>query len=116
MELFPDVIDPLKHGEVGEDSQNPQDGLHPIEKSADDEKNDSLCSFHDPDVARDLQCLRLRPNIRDQDGAHADKRSEDDDIRFSPFQVVCKDGKKKKEVRISVQNRIQEAPQGRHLP
>jgi len=76
-------------------SQNPKDGFHSIEKSTDDEKDDSFCSFHEPDVAGDLERLRLGPDVRDQDGAHADKRGENDDVRFSPFQVVDEEGEKK---------------------
>jgi len=102
--FLPDIIDSLKHGEVGENGQNPENGLHALEEGACGEEDDAFGSLHEPDIAWDLQGLCLGSNIRDQDGAHTDKRSEDDDIRFSFFQVVEEDGKKKKEIRISIQD------------
>jgi hypothetical protein len=47
-EFLPYIIDPLKHGEMGKDGQNPEDRLHPMEEGPYREKNDSFRSLHEP--------------------------------------------------------------------
>lgn len=111
-EFLPDKVNSLKYREVSEDSQDPENRFHPLEDGPCGEEDNAFCSLHEPDTAWNLQCLCLGSDVRDQDGAHTDKRSEDHDIRLPPFQVGYEDGKKKEEIRISVQNGIQEAAQG----
>ncbi len=85
MKSLPDIVDSLKYGEMSEDGQNPKDGLHPLEDRSCGQEDDAFCPLHKPGTARNLQGLCLSSNVWDQDGAHTDKRSEDDDIRFSLF-------------------------------
>ena len=83
MEPLPYIINSLKHSEVGEDGQNPENGFHPLEESSYGEKDNALCPFHEPHGTRDLQSLCLGSDVRDKHRTHTDKRGKEDETGIS---------------------------------
>ena len=63
--FLPDKVNSLKHREVGEDGQDPENGFHPLEDGSRGEQDDAFCSLHEPDTTRNLQGFCLGPDVWD---------------------------------------------------
>src|SRR5258707_9302954 len=67
--FLPGEIDAVDDGEGGNDGNDPEDGAHAIEDSADDEEHDALGALHKADLAQRDEGLGAGAGIADHDGA-----------------------------------------------
>ncbi len=102
----------MENRDVGQDSQDPEDGLHPLEKGAYGEKNDPLRPFHESHCARDLDGFCLCPHVGNEDRADRYYESEDNESRVLISQIMNGKGQEEEEIRVSIQDGIQEATEG----
>ena len=115
VQLLPDVVNPVKHGDVGEDGEDPEDGSHDVEEGADGEQDHSLGPFHYADRAGKVSRFGPGPGVGDECNTQEGERREDDHTRLTSIQIVNEKSHHQKKIRVTVQNGVEEAAEDRHL-
>ena len=111
----PDIVDALNYSDVGENGQDPENGLHDVKQEARGEKDDAFRSLHQSNGALNLGGLCSCSGIRNERCPNAGERGQDDKLFISPFEVENNEREKNEGVGITVQDRVEKSSKGSNL-
>ncbi len=102
----------MDDGEGGNDGNDPEDGAHAIEDSADDEEHDALGALHKADLAQRDEGFGAGARIAHHDGAGGGDGGEDNVGSAAADGIVDQEAHVEGHVGIAVESGIVEGAEG----